>query len=161
MKMNREKSQRTFAAVTLATVASVALVLFVYATLLGTIPGGEVFIGSGSSVGGTIYYATDNVNGPWTTTLSLSSASTSWYARLNTTAGYSGPVTISWQLQEKTGTSTWADVSTPQTTNVSLDGTTQAVYTSGFTSTGNHDWVTEVAGQDATYRVYVTVSTNP
>ena len=159
--MNVRKSQRAFAAVTLTTVASIAFVLIAYAALLGTIPGGEVFIGGGSSVGGTVYYTTDNANGPWTTTLNLSSSSTSWYARWNTTAGYSGPITVSWQLQIKTGTSTWVDVGSPQTTNVSLDGTTQGVYTSGFTNTGNHDWATEVSGQDATYRVYVTVNTNP
>lgn len=160
--MNRDRSQRAFAAVTLATVASIALVLFVYATLLGTIPGGEVFIGGGSSVGGTVYYTEDNANGPWTTTLNLASP-TAWYARLNTTVGYSGPVTVTWQLQRKTGVSpdVWTDVGSPQTTNVSLDGTAQAVYTSGFSNTGNHDWSTEVAGQDATYRVYVTVNTNP
>jgi hypothetical protein len=159
----KSKSQRAFAAVTLLTVASVALVLIVYAALLGTIPGGEVYIGGSGSVNGTVYYSTDNTNGPWTTTLNLSGTGpgTSWYARLNTNTGYSGPVTISWQLQIKTGTSTWANVGSAQTTSISLDGTAQTIYTSGISNSGNHDWKAEVNSQAATYRVYVTVNTNP
>ncbi len=160
MNVNR-KSQRAFAAVTLMTTASVAFVLIVYAALLGTMPGGEVFIGGSSSVTGTVYYATDNAAGPWTTTLNLASASESWFARLNTNTGYAGPVTVTWQLQIKAGTSTWNPAGSTLTTNVDLDGTAQTVYTQGFSYVSNHDWVTEVGGQNATYRVYVTVSTNP
>jgi len=156
--VNVEKSQRTFAAVTLITVAAVALVLVVYAAVIGTITGGDVVIASGSSVQGTIYYSPNNSTG-WATTLDVSNPANSWYARLNVTAGgYSGPVNIDWLLQRKSGPSSWTNIGWVNDTAVTLDGTAQIIYTSGLSSSTNHDWVTEVAGVAGTYHVIAYVN---
>jgi len=150
--LNREKSQRAFVAVTLITLMSVALVLVVYALILGTITGGNVIIASGSSVSGTMYYSEDNST--WTTTLNVSDPANTWYARLTTNAnGYEGPVTIDWELQLKTGPSSWGNIGWVNGTSVTLDGTAQTIYTSGLSAVGNHDWKAEVNGTPGTYRV--------
>jgi hypothetical protein len=154
--MDRETSQRAFAAVTLITVVSVALVLVVYAILLGTITGGNVVIGGASSVSGTMYYSADNST--WTTTLDVTDPASTWYAKVTTdTNGYKGPVTIDWQLQRKNGPSSWENVgSAIPTSSVTLDGTAQTLYTSGLSAVGNHDWKTEVASTPGTYHVVAT-----
>jgi hypothetical protein len=49
----------------------------------------------------TVTYSVDNnETGAWTTTLAVSSPSAAWYSRLQINTGdYSGPVTMTWQLQ--------------------------------------------------------------
>ncbi len=161
VKVNLKKqSQRGFVAVTLLTVLSIATVLVVYAALLGLFPGGEVTVGGVE--GAQIQYSLNNANetGPWTTTLNPGAVGTPWFARMNITAGdYSGPVTITWQLQWKNGTGGWEDVSTSETTSVALTGAVgQIVYASnnGTFVAGNHNWADHVSTA-GTYRVYATV----
>ncbi len=157
MNVNK-KSQRAFAAVTLLTVSSVAIVLVVYAAVIGSMTGGEVMVGGSGSVTGTVYYSlANNPAGTWTTTLNPATADTSWYARLETSAsGYAGPVTITWQLEQKTGTSSWAPVGSPVTTAVVLTTSSQIIYTSGLSEGTNQDWGAIVVDQGM-YRVVVTV----
>ncbi len=153
----RSKSQRAFVGVTLTTVAGIAFVLVAYAALLGTMSNpGTVFLGSTGSVAGTVKYSPNNVDS-WAESQSFGSASADWYARVELTPGYyHGPVVITWKLQILLGT--WTDVSgATHTTSITLDDTTQTLYTSGSTATGNLNWNTDVAGQSGTYRVYVTV----
>jgi hypothetical protein len=154
---NRKKSRKLLLITTVVTIIALALVLTTYAAvLLGTFQGGEVTIGGVSSSQGTITYnAANNVGGSWTTTLQQSSGS--WYARLELTSTYNGPVTITWQLQIDTG-SGWSDVSgATVTTSATLTGTGQDVYASATgASTGNQDW-SQYATNQGTYMVTATV----
>ena len=153
------KSQKMLLAATLVTVFSIVSVVGIYAVLIGQFQGGEVTVGGvGAS---TVTYGLDNIEaGTWTATLAPSNDSTSWYTRLEISAGsYSGPVTIDWHLERKTGTDTWTDVSgATVSTSMVLSGSAQNVYatSNGAYSSGNHDWGTDVVTA-GTYRVIATV----
>ncbi len=160
-----KKSQRAFAAVTLMTISSVAVVLVVYAAIIGSMTGGDVLVGSSSSVTGTVYYSLDNnPSGTWYAALSSpqnpTTASTPWYSRLVTSAsGYSGPVTISWQLERKTATG-WDTVGAPVQTVITLTTSSQTIYTSGLTETTNQDWSLIIVANGSvqgTYHVIVSI----
>ena len=144
---------------TLLTVAAVALTVVVAAVTIGSFTGGEVTIGGvGSS---EVTYSLDNINGPYTATLEPASASTPWFTRLEINGGdYSGPVIITWQLEQKTGPTPadWTAVSgADTTTTITLSGSAEIVYASSDgTTTGNYDWDTDVT-ESGTYRVVVTV----
>ena len=118
--------------------------------------------GSVGTVGdGTVMYsADDNEAGAWTTTLTVSSPSVSWYSRLEIAAGgYSGPVTITWQLQQKTGASTWTGVTERSIlTSTILSGSAQNIYATsdGVYAAGNHDWGIDATAA-GTYRIVVAV----
>jgi hypothetical protein len=141
------------------TVLSILLVIAVYAVFIGSFQGGEVTVGvMGSS---SVTYSSDNNEaGSWTPTLSVSAAGIAWYSRLEVASGgFSGPVTITWTLQNETGTSTWTDVTGVTTsTSIVLTGSAQTVYatTDGTYSSSNYNWGsnTTTAG---TYRVSVSV----
>lgn len=127
----------------------------VTAAWLGTFQGGEVTIGGVAS--STVTYSLDN--SAYSTTLQPAGASTPWYTRLEISTGdYSGPVTITWQLEQKEGLSTWTPVSGANTTtDVTLAGTQENVYASSDgLSTGNYDWSGNVTAA-GTYRVVATV----
>jgi hypothetical protein len=150
------KSKKGFLAVTLVTVLSILAVIGVYAVLIGTFTGGQVTVGSVAS--SNITYSSDNATG-WTSTLSVSAASDAWYSRLEVGANsYSGPVTITWQLQNETAPSTWNNVGSAVQTSMVLSGSAQDVYaSSNGASNTNFNWgsLTTTAGA---YRVYVTVN---
>ena len=127
----------------------------VTAALLGTFQGGEVTIGGVAT--SEVTYSLDN--SAYSTTLEPAGASTPWYTRLEISAGdYSGPVTITWQLEQKTGPSTWTPVSgATTTTDVTLSGAAEDVYASNDgQNTGNYDWSGDVTAA-GTYRVVATV----
>lgn len=141
---------------TLVTVLSIVAVVSVYAVLIGSFTGGDVTVGGmGSS---NVMYSLVNADpGTWTSTLGPG-AGISWYSRLEIpAAGYTGPVTITWHLEQKTGASTWTDVTgATASTSIVLTGGVQDVYatTDGLWAAGNHDWGPNTAG---TYRVNVEV----
>lgn len=153
----KQKSQRGFVAVTLITVLAIALVIVVYATILGTFQGGNVEV---VALNGNLWYNKDNST-TWYTDLSGVGNGTSWYVMFNTSS--TGPVqtvNIIWQLQNNTGT--WEDVSgaTVNTNNFGLNGDAgQEIFasTDGL-QTGNTDWgtYTPTAG---TYRIKMTIQT--
>ena len=122
MKLNqRTKSKKGLFAVTALTLIAVLSVLMVYAAIIYNFTGGEVVVGGAGS--STITYSADNnEEGSWTSTLQSASVSDPWYSRLEVSAGdYSGPVTITWKLQQKTAT--WTDVpSASTTTSIILSG---------------------------------------
>ena len=125
--------------------------------MIGTFEGGEVTIGGGAS--GEVTYSADQAS--WSTTLSPATTGTAWYSKLNIDGGqYSGTtVTISWQLQRKTGEDAWSNLGTPESTSMSLSAGAQDVYaTSDGTSSGNRDWGLTVT-EEGTYRVVATVDT--
>jgi hypothetical protein len=143
--------------VTLLTVVAIALTVVVAAVTIGTFTGQEVTIGGvGSSA---VTYSLDNINGPWTATLEPANASTPWFTRLEISGGdYSGPVTLTWQLEQKTTPSTWTPISGANaTTTVTLSGSAENIHASSDGSTtGNQDWSADVTAA-GTYRVVVTV----
>ncbi len=156
-----DNPRKKLLAVTLVTVLSIVAVVSVYAILIGSFTGGEVnVIGTGS--GDVVYSLTNADPGTWLSTISPANTSVSWYSRLNIGASvYTGPVTITWQLQTKTGTSTWADVSGATTsTSMVLSGSAQNIYATsdGLFGASNHNWQTEATAA-GTYRVVVTVNT--
>ena len=143
---------------TLVTVLSIVAVVSVYAVLIGTFTGGEVTVGS---AGGYIRYNVNNVDsGTWNVTLISDNALLAWYSRLEIpSGGYSGPVKMTWQLENKTGTLTWANVTgASQITNMVLTGGPQNVYATGNGAWAgdNHDWGAHSAA-NGTYRVFVYV----
>jgi hypothetical protein len=160
-KMNKEKKSRKLLLIaTVLTIAALVSVMFAYAAyLLGTFNGGEVTIGGINSSSTVTYSTTNSASATWTATLNQTVGS-DWYARLEVTGGYTGNVTITWQLQQNTG-SGWANVSgtgtTVTTNNVVLTGSAQDVYASGNGGiTSNKDWGTLTTSGGA-YRVTATV----
>jgi hypothetical protein len=141
--------------VTLITVLSIVAVISVYAVIIGTFTGEEVTVGG--AAGNIRYNVNDVDSGTWNVTLISDDVLAAWYSRLEIpSGGYSGPVKITWQLQNKTDASNWANVTgASQITNMVLTGGLQNVYASsdGTFATGNHDWGahSEVAGA---YRVF-------
>ena len=159
--MNRSKSQREFVIVTLIALISIALIIAVYATLLGTFTGQEVVYGT-EDFNGEVLYSKGNLTaaGNWTNTFNVTTGS-AWYATLNiTNAAYDGSVTVTFQLQEKQDGS-YTDVASPITTSsIVLNATVgERVYASsnGLITT-NYDWQPDcTAGKS--YRVIATVNT--
>jgi hypothetical protein len=149
------KSKKGFLAITLVTVLSILAVIGVYAVLIGTFPGGNVTVGQVAS--SSVTYSSDNAT--WISPLSVSAAGDAWYSRLEVGANsYSGPVTITWQLQQETNTTTWNNVGSAVQTPMVLSGSAEDVYASSDgTNNNNFNWgsLTTTAG---TYRVVVTVN---
>jgi hypothetical protein len=108
---------------------------------------------------GTITYSLNNAEaGTWSTTLTLSGPSDNWYSRLEIN-GHNGPVTVTWMLQQKTGVSSWTDVSGAAiSTSILLSGSAQNVYatSNGAYGSGNCNWGQDVTAS-GTYRVVATV----
>jgi hypothetical protein len=152
------KSKKGFLAVTLVTVLSILAVIAVYAVLIGTFNGGQVTVQGPSFSTTIVTYSTDNAT--WNTALNITT-STAWYARLEVAGGYTGPVTITWQLQQENSDSSWSNVngaSATTSTFVPLTGAAQYVYASSNGLSGNnYDWGS-VATTGGTYRVSVTVN---
>jgi hypothetical protein len=152
------KSKKGFVAVTLVTVLSILAVIAVYAVLIGTFNGGQVVVqGPSFSTNTIVTYSSDNAT--WTPTLSVS-ASGAWYARLEVAAGYTGPVTITWQLQQENPDKTWSNVNgaTFGPTSVVFTGSAQYVYaTSDGTIGSNYNWGSATTTGGA-YRVSATVN---
>jgi hypothetical protein len=149
------KSKRGLLTATLCTVLAISLTVVVAAVTIGTFTGDEVTIGGVAA--SSVTYSLDNT--AYSTTLEPGSAATSWYTRLEIGAGsYNGPVTITWQLEQKTGPSTWAPVSGGDTTTtVTLSGSAEDIYAStDGGSTSNYDWSTDVTAP-GTYRVVASV----
>ena len=149
------RSRKSLIMLTMLTILSVASVAVVYAALIGTFTGGNVTIGGVAT--GAVTYSTDNST--WTTSLSAPSADTAWYTKLTLNSGnYSGrAITISWQLQQKTGESTWTPVDTPTTTAMTLVAGSQDVYaTLTGVWTGNRDW--GAVSAEGVFRVVATVN---
>ena len=150
-----KKSRKLLFVATTLTIIALASVLTVYAVSIGTFSGGEVTVGGAS---GSVKYSaqtSDETAGLWTSTLTPATESSSWYSRVE--IAYSGTVTISWQLQYKTGPSTWTDVGSSISTSIALTGGNQNVYaTATGVLSGNHDWSSDVTVA-GTYRVTATV----
>jgi hypothetical protein len=145
------KSQRSFVAVTLITLLALAMVLIVYATILGTFTGGNVEV---VSIQGDVYYSLDNSTG-WALTLSNLPVNDPWYARFNVTStdGYSGGVQVTWNLHK--GGSSFHNV----TSSFTLSGSAEAIYaSSNGLQAANYDWGQNSTAAD-TYYVEVTVDT--
>ena len=158
----RIKSQRAFVGVSLITVLGVSVVLVVYATLLGTLTGGNVVVGG---LEGDVYYSLSNVNTlpGWTTALDVSGTGVAWYGKINVTAGgYVGPASISFQLYKTTdGGTNWSTVGSATTiTGFQLSGSDQQIFATsdGLFGAGNRDW-SLTATSSATYRIVATINT--
>ncbi len=155
----RQKSQRGFVAITLITLLAIALVIAVYATILGTFQGDQVTV---VTLTGHIRYdeANSTTASDWETTLSNIANGSEWYALFNiTSGGYAGAVTITWWLQENTGS--WQNMTTPveQTTSDTLSGSTEIIYASGNgDQAGNKDWGASTTSA-GTYRIKMKIVT--
>ena len=151
----QRRSKKFFYITTAITIIALASVLTVSAAvLLGTITGGDVTVAGVAT--GTITYSTTEDGTSGTETLQVVSGP--WYTKLAVNAGYSGPVTITWQLQSF-ATGSWQPVGSPTVTTMSLSGSAVDVYATatGTTSTGNRNWGATATNQ-ATYRVIVTIN---
>jgi len=139
--VNKSKAQREFVVVTLIALISIALIIAVYATLLGTFTGEEVLYGTGLT--GEVLYSIGNQTaaGNWTNTMNITDG-TAWYACLNITStnGYIGQVNVTFQLQQKNGS--WADQGSATYAVLNLNGTVgERVYVSSSgVITSNRDW---------------------
>ena len=155
-----KKSKKLLFVATAVTILALASILTVYAAvLLGTINGGNVTVGGVTS--GTITYNTAaDGSGTWADTLEKPTGS--WYTKLAVTGGYTGPVTITFQLQ--TYTTGWAPVSgaTITTNVIQLNGGAQSFYAiaDGVTLLGSRDWSSDVTS-GGTYRVIATINSAP
>jgi hypothetical protein len=156
-KLNsRKKSKKLLLVTTAMTIMALATVLTVYAVLVGTYSGGEVAVGGTS--GAVTYSSTNSEGATWSASIQPTNTSDPWFARLQIT--YSGPITITWQLETKAGESSWSPVSgATVTTNTTLTGTgSHYVYASDDgTINGNLDWSTKTS-ISGIYRVTATVN---
>ncbi|RLI45472.1 hypothetical protein DRO69_05230 [Candidatus Bathyarchaeota archaeon] len=151
--MNTTKAQKEFVVVTLIALISIALIIAVYATLLGTFQGGNVTV---VAVNGQVQYSLDNSTG-WSTSLSNLPITDPWYVRFVTeTGGYTGNVQITWELYNSTNDL----IHSVTTTSFSLNGSqVQQIYASsdGSQST-NYNWGQNTTVAD-TYYIKVTFNT--
>lgn len=149
--MNKSKAQREFVVVTLIALISIALIIAVYATLLGTFQGGNVGV---VAVNGEVQYSLDNSTG-WSTSISNLPITDPWYTRFNKTAtGYTGNVTVTWELYNSS-----VVVHTVTTTSFSMNGSiVQQIYASsdGLQAT-NYNWGQNTSAAD-TYYVKATIN---
>jgi hypothetical protein len=152
-----KRSKKLLITATALTIMTIVIIGSVYAAaILGIFQGGPVSVGGVSL--GTVSYSGDNsLPGTWTGTLQVSSSSDPWYVRIQV-SGYTGPVTINWQLQVETAPSIYTDVSGASvTTSVSLIGSSQYIYASNDGSNGsNQNWGNDCL-TNGTYIVAATV----
>lgn len=152
-----KKSRKLLLFSTALMIISLASVLTVYASVvLGTFSGNAFTVNNVTA--GTVTYSTDGSTG-WTATPTDFNVGGSLYARFElTSTSYSGPATITWQLQENNGG--WTNVtSSQQTTTVALTGSAQTIYASDLgLTTGDYNWGNDIT-TGGSYRVTATIST--
>jgi hypothetical protein len=150
------KSKKGFLAITLVTVLSILAVIAVYSAFIASFTGEQVTVQGPSFSTSIVTYSSDNAT--WTQTLSVT-APGAWYSRLQVLPGYSGPVTITWQLQNETAPSTFTNVAGAYVqTNMMLNGSSEDVYASSDgTNNNNYNWGSLTTNGGA-YEVYVSVS---
>ena len=142
--------------------AFLALALLVVVVLCSvTVAYAQETAGSVAPLKGTITYNLDNSeDGTWNTTLAPNGPFTPWYSRLEiNSAGYNGPVTVTWKLQQETEFYSWTDVSgTEMSTSIVLTENVQNIYASndGAYGSNNNDWG-QYIDASGTYRVVATV----
>jgi hypothetical protein len=153
--MYARKSKKLLLISTALTIIALASVLTVYAAVLGTFNGNAFTVNNVTA--GTVTYSTDGSTG-WTADISAFNVGGSLYARFElASTSYSGPATITWQLQENNGG--WTNVGSAQTTTVTLTGSAQTIYASASGSTsGNHNWGADIS-TGGSYRVTATIAT--
>lgn len=153
-----KNSRKGFTTLTLLTIVSIALVVVAYAAVtIGTFTGGAVTV-LGTTTGTVTYSSTNSTGATWTATLAPGAGS--WFTRLEISANtYTGPVTVTWQLQKNTGT--WTNVGATTVTSMSLVAGAQTIYASTDGAiTSNRDW--SLTAIDAgTYQVVATVASVP
>lgn len=161
--MNKgKKSRKLLLIATALTIIALVTVLGVYAAvLIGTITGGTVTVGGPS--GSVTYDYTNNAGGTWLTTINPGTG-TPWYARLEITSGYKGSVTVTFQLEQNTG-SGYSPISGDSVTTpaLTLTGSSQYVYasaTDGTTNSTNTNWGTYTSSGGA-YEIVATVNSSP
>ena len=157
--MNKTKRSKKLLFISTAlTILALSSVLTVYAAVfLGTINGDAVTV-HGVASGIIKYNTVDDGTGTWQTNLEPSGA---WYTQLALDGGYSGPVSIIWQLQSY-ATGTWVNVGgATVTTTITLTGEAQLVYAKADgTLLGSRNWALD-ATSGGTYRVIATINSAP
>jgi hypothetical protein len=145
-------SKKAFLAATLLVVAVLSSSVVAYA---------EVTVdGAAAPLQGSVVYSLNNAEAvTWSTTLAPACPSAPWYSRLEIGAGYSGAVTVTWKLEQKTDAFTWIDVSAVSTSMV-LSGNGQTIYATsdGAYSQSNYDWGQNITAS-GTYRVVASIMT--
>ena len=92
---NEKRSRKILIIATALMIVALGAVIAVYATsILGTFTGGTVTV---EQITGTVSYSSTN-SAPWTSTLQPYIGS-SWYSQLEISGGYTGSVTVTFQLQ--------------------------------------------------------------
>ena len=119
----------------------------------------QVTVDSSIPLKGTITYSLTNEEAEtWTTTLATNGPHAPWYSRLEINSGsYTGPVTVTWKLQQEASLSSWTDVSA-MSTSTELTGKLQTLYATcdGAHNQNNYNWGQNIA-TSGTYRVVATV----
>lgn len=155
----QKRSRKTLLLATAIAVIALGAVISVYAAaILGVFTGGTVTV---VKITATVTYSsTNSTSATWTPTLETLLNGT-WYTRLEITGGYSGPATVTFQLQQNSG-SGWSNLgSTITTSTVTLTGSPQNVYASADgTINGNFDWST-VATSANDYQIVATINQAP
>ena len=146
-------SKKAFLAIALLAAVLSCSVAVVYA---------QVTVGTAAPLTGAVTYSLTNAeDGTWTTTAAPSCPTAPWYSKLEiNSAGYTGPVTVTWKLQQKTGVSNWTDISgAAMSTSITLTGNDQSIYatTNGVYGQSNYNWGQNVT-TSGTYRVVATVT---
>ena len=154
MMIEQKKSGKLLFIATTLTVMSLIAVAVASSALLGTFNGNAVTVNDVAS--GTVTYSTDG-GSTYSATASSFNVGGSLFARFEVSScSYSGPATLTWQLQEFT--TTWTNIGSSVTTSVSSISTSQPIYASANgTTTSLHNFGTDIH-EGGSYRVSVTVN---
>lgn len=129
-----KKSRKLLIGATIIMIIALSSILTVYAAvLLGTFTGGDVTVGGITSA--TITYSIDGTTA-WSSTLNSGAPGNSWYSKIVLGSGYTGPATITWQLQKDGSPVSGATITT--TKSIAPGDTVYATLTG--VQSGNLDW---------------------
>jgi hypothetical protein len=146
------QSRKVFLVEALLIAVALSSIVVVYA---------QVTAGNSAVAQGTVTYNLNNAEAEtWNTTIASNGPNCPWYSRVEINgAGYNGPVTVTWTLQQKTEFYSWSDVpGAAISTLVTLSGNVQNVYATndGVYSSSNYDWGQHVT-QSGTYRIVASI----
>jgi len=156
-----QKPQRAFLAVTLLTVIAITTVFMVYAALLATYTGQDVYI---ESMGGQVQYSLSNTVGDFSYATLNQSEGAEWYARVYLATPPTQDVKVVWTLEKQSTPGSWTspiNASAFTSPTISLTPSDSYIYAfSGGSNdiANNYNWgqVTTTAG---TYRIIAAIHT--
>src|SRR5208283_3658083 len=157
---NQKKSRKVLFIATVLTIIALASVLFVYAAVtLFSVTGGNVTV-LGVTTGTIEYNTAKDGSGTWSQTLTTN---VTWYAELviGSSSSYTGPVTVTFQLESYATGSLQPEGTAVVTSVVSLVGGPQTIYAATDNVLADAQNWALIATSGGTYEITATVASAP